>query len=144
MIKLAFYKGRHKLFDKIVQFITKSKYSHTEILLYDYGNSYYLCASSSFLDRGVRLKIIKISDQNWDILRWDHTDTSSVFDWYLKRIGMKYDLLGLIGVQLPFIGHNKNRCFCSESNAEALGVPDPQRCSPIILYNYVLLHGVFK
>ena len=51
------------MFNRLIAWWTKGKYSHVEIVLSD-GTSY----SSSFMDGGVRGKHIQFNGSNWDFI----------------------------------------------------------------------------
>lgn len=132
-MQLAFYKGRKRLFDQLVQWWTRSSYSHTELVLSTAADGSAECASSSFIDGGVRIKHIMLDPERWDVvdLRTDVSE-EEVRQWYANHLGQQYDLLGLLGFIIP-IRSDPNRWFCSESNAAASGYVDPWRYSPAIL-----------
>ena len=133
-MKVAFYKGRTKLFNKLVSWYLNSPYSHCEIILDD---SLGLCGSSSFRDGGVRMKVIPLDPEHWDILDVNLSiqDQILVRAWFEVHSGQGYDVLGLAGFLFRREQGNKNKWFCSESIAEALGYSDPFRFDPATLYS---------
>ena len=114
-VRLAFYKGEGKLFDKLVRFWTRSKYSHVEIAI---GHLWY---SASYMDKGVRMKSMPNPNPNsWDYIEVDMD--SDIFEAvYREHKGKGYDWLGILFSQfIPLNIHQKSKCYCSEFCAEAL------------------------
>jgi hypothetical protein len=133
VIAVAFYKGRSRLFDRLVQWWTRSPYSHCEIVLATDAMGKSLCASSSFLDGGVRYKYIKLYPHKWDILQVETTRDPA--EWMKKHAGAGYDLPGLFGFILRVVPHDGQRWFCSEACAAMLGLPEPWRYDPGTLWS---------
>ncbi|MGJ8689843.1 MAG: hypothetical protein ACSHXZ_10010 [Gammaproteobacteria bacterium] len=132
-MQLAFYKGGKRLFDRMVQWWTRSSYSHCELVLsYQLDSGEAECASSSKLDGGVRIKLIDLSPDRWDLVDLPFTDEAAARDWFLLHLGEDYDVKGLIGFVGPIEGRSK-KWFCSEACAAALGYKDPWRYSPAML-----------
>ena len=123
-MRLAFYKGRHRLFDRVVQWWTRGPYSHVELVFSD-----GLAASSSVRDGGVRVKAINFAPDRWDILPIDG-DEAPARAWFAAHLGQAYDAAGLFGfVWRPAAGATR-RWFCSEAVAAALGMGDAWRFCP--------------
>ena len=127
-MKLAFYKGRTRLFDRAVQWWTRGPYSHVELVFSD-----GIAASSSVRDGGVRLKRIE-----WKPERWDFVDAigdeGAARRWFEAHVGQRYDYLGLFGFLWRPNGGANRRWFCSEAVAAALGMTDAWRFCPNTLY----------
>ncbi len=109
-MKLALYKAKGTIFDKLVRLVTRSQYSHCELVID--GISY----SSSTRDGGVRKKFIVYSPESWDIIELKDKSVEyalAVFELYQ---GQRYDYLGAIGAGIPFLRriNSKNKKFCSE------------------------------
>ena len=139
-MKIAFYKGRTRLFDRLVQWWTRSPYSHCEIVFDSHPvEAGTLCASSSKLDGGVRFKIIELKPERWDIIDLPLSDENAAFDWFLLHSGEGYDVLGLLGFVLPIVDRS-NKWFCSEACAQALGFTESWRYSPAILHSAISRH----
>jgi len=108
MVKLAFKKG-DGLLSSIIKYLTKSPYSHVELIV---GNKWI---SSSPEDGGLYIRNLKPLKNNWDYI--DITDKVENIDYALSfaysQIGTKYDYLGIIRI---FTGITKknNKWFCSE------------------------------
>jgi hypothetical protein len=56
-------------------------------------------------------------------------------------IGARYDYCGLLFSQLVKLrGHDRDKWFCSEFCAHAMGLTHPQTYSPVGLWRWVLAH----
>ncbi len=130
-MKVAWYKGTRPgiqaLFSVGVRLWRKSIYSHCEVVFSD-----GMCASSSFIDGGVRFKQIDLKPEHWDVFDVA-ADEAAVRAWYAAHAGCPFDVRGLIGVALPFIGSSEGKFFCSESVLAALGFDDAFRFAPDML-----------
>ena len=125
-MKVAFYKGKTKLFNKLVCWWTKSDYSHCELVLDD-GLSW----SSSFSDGGIRYKLI---DYTKHPERWEFEEVGPMTPSIKARMdlhkGKKYDTLGLAGFVLGPVVDDKDKLFCSEAVADVMGYIDSWRFDP--------------
>jgi hypothetical protein len=88
------------------------------------------CASSSYIDGGVRIKHIALDPAKWDVVDVVGFDAARASKWFDAHAGQRYDLAGLLGFVLPFTRDDTTRWFCSEACAEALALGDPWRYSP--------------
>ena len=126
LIYLALYKGKGKLFNRLIRLWTGSIYSHCEIVMPD---GRWLSASA--MDGGVRAKRIEQNPEHWELIPvpWANTRLiESVFD---RHEDAGYDWAGIFFSQLLASGlHSRRRMFCSEFCAAALGFDNPQRYSP--------------
>lgn len=124
-MKLAFYRGRHRLFDILVQWWQRCPYSHCELVL-RVVDGQAECASASFMDGGVRVKRIELDAERWDVVEIDGNPLAAAL-WLEDHRGEPYDLLGLLGfVWRPLKGRGR-KWFCSEAVAAMLGFPEPWR-----------------
>ncbi len=143
MITLAFYKGLatdpwHRLQDAGIRFATRGRYSHVEFIAgaADFGQPLE-CLSSSGRDGGVRSKVMVLKPAHWDLVQLA-IDADGPADFIRSRIGARYDYTGLLlSHVLAFGRHDEDRWFCSEIIAAALGLPNPQRLSPQLLFDVV-------
>ena len=128
-MQIAFYKGTHSgvpgLYNRLVRWWTKGPYSHVELVFSD-----GLCASSSHMDGGVRFKWIDLDPERWDVYELPAYLEPAARRWFEVHKGAGYDLLGNLHFVIPAVGHSKERYFCSEADAAALGFPDPWRYDP--------------
>ena len=132
-MQLAFYKGParrplHRLAHWLVCKVTRSKYSHCELVIDG------VCYSSSWRDGGVRGTLIDLSSGRWDVLDV-RGDELAAKDWFIRHWHAPYDYAGLLGFVLPWRTQNEQRWFCSEACAAALGLHNPERISPQWLYD---------
>jgi len=136
-MRVAFYKGtRPKLqgvYNRGVRAWTRSPYSHCEIIFSD-----GLSASSSYLDGGVRFKLIEYDPDHWDFLEIasvEAADERAVREWFMAHQGSRYDLMGNLGFVIGFFRDGSDKYSCAESIAAALGYTEAWRYSPAILYS---------
>lgn len=130
-MKIAFYKGRERLFNRFVSWWTFGPYSHCEAVL-ELGHGLagpVLCWSSSWMDSGVRSKVMVLNPAHWDIMDVPEADMTSALRWFNGHEGEGYDVLGLLSTSLP-IRHSRRRWFCSEAVGAAIGVKEPWRFDP--------------
>jgi hypothetical protein len=76
------------------------------------------------LDGGVRAKDIEMPADRWRI--YEVPARAMPQAWGLLRASHGYDVLGLLGILWPILGHRTRRWFCSEAVADMLGLPEPQ------------------
>lgn len=138
MAVLAFYKGKGTWTDYVIRFVTWSSYSHVELLLNDSRIGDEAQAwSASGRDGGVRTKSIKFDPAKWTFVcvPWARTDATLRVE---AELGKPYDFAGLLGSQLfKLRWHQRNRWFCSEICAHAIGLDTPQAYSPGDLMDFV-------
>ena len=147
-IKLAFYKGKGTIVDKLIRFRTTSAYSHCELIIDDF------MYSSSPRDGGVRKRDLPASLNDgvtWDIVEYACADKESILKFFDSTNGKKYDWLGVLLGQVLYLDiQNKDAWFCSEWCATALGFDRAWSLSPEGLYylittiNKVLLESSAK
>lgn len=138
MLEIAFYKGRTRLFDRLIQWWTRGPYSHCEVATHRSGSGAAWCISASFLDKGVRGKWIYLDPSRWDIVSVSSVDTAVAHEWLAKHLGRRYDLAGLLGfIWRPHAG-SRRKWFCSEACAAILGLKEPWRFDPNTLACVVL------
>jgi uncharacterized protein YycO len=128
-MKLALYKGRGNIYDRIIRLATCSKYSHCELVIDD------VCYSSSPRDGGVRMKGINVYTNDWDVIDVPG-DKIYALKWFVAHVGKKYDYLGAISSILPINLDKQNKFFCSEAIAYMLQLPYPRKHTPNTLKEY--------
>lgn len=117
-MRIAFYKGEGNIFDRLIRIWTKGKYSHCELVFSD-----GIFCSSDPRSNGVRYKFIECDETKWDFaeILADIFDENIVRRWCNRKVGKKYDWLGIVLSQILPIGMNDpNRYFCSEFCTDAL------------------------
>ena len=143
MITLAFYKGTGRLSDRVIRWVTRSPFSHVEMLeRYPVprtdGRQFGMAWSSSGRDGGVRFKTILFEPGRWVFVEVPWVPTSAI-NRIRAQMGKPYDFFGLIWSQLLNLRrHDQDRWFCSEICAHALGLASPQEFAPGDLYSRVL------
>lgn len=126
MIRVCFRYGDKRLFARVVGWWQGHDSAHCEVS-YEWTQLYHDCVSASFVDGGVRGKIIAMPAEKWRIYEVDRVTKTAVKSWLAENDGKGYDVLGLAGfVWRPIKGWLKKK-FCSECGAEILGLPDPWR-----------------
>ena len=131
-MKAAFYKGTRPgvagIYNRLVRWWTSSPYSHVELVV-STGRAW----SASFEDGGVRSKLIDFDPAKWDLVDLPAHLEQPALEWFTKHRGAKYDVMGNLQFVLAAFPHSRERWFCSEAVAAALGVPDPWRYDPATL-----------
>jgi hypothetical protein len=117
-MKLAFYKAKGNLIDRLIRWRTKSIYSHVEIIFEAAG--WDLWFSSSPREGGARFKRVKADATHWDYLDLGSGETLA-FERARTLKNKRYDYLGaILGVGLKTKIENPRRYFCCEAVAFAL------------------------
>lgn len=131
-MKVAFYKGTRPglqgIYNRLVRWWTRGPYSHCELVLAELPHG-SLCASSSFIDGGVRTKVIELDPARWDVVTV-RADSRRAHAWLTEHERDGYDLLGMFGVALRPLGEARRKWFCNEAVGAMLGVPDAWRFCP--------------
>lgn len=130
---VAFYKGRKRLFNRLTAWWLGGDFSHCELVLGFDPIGRAICASSSMMDGGVRVKHMTLDPSHWDVVPVSGSLTAA-WGWMNKHTGAGYDFLGLFGFVARFVGHDKSKFVCSEAVAEMLGMTDGWRFDPCSLY----------
>lgn len=141
VFQIAFYKSKRRLFNRLVSWYLRGPYSHCELILSSYGAS-STCASASYMDKGVRVKVMHLDPDHWDIVS---VDTDAIPDaWLRAHKGAKYDVLGLLGFVWRRQTGVQRKWFCSEAVAAMLGLQDPWRFDPMALWAVLSYQGLTK
>lgn len=132
MTEIAAYKGKGRLYDRLIRIWTRSPYSHVEIVI-TRNDTHFRGLSASPRDGGVRMAKIKIKPGNWDFFETEGNLTAIE-----PLVGARYDWKGIFLAQiLPFGLGSPKRYFCSELAAVYLGLPKPQSYSPRKIVDYL-------
>lgn len=131
-MQIAFYKGRTRLFNRLVSWYLRGAYSHCELVLGTSGGI-AICASSSFMDGGVRTKLIELHPDHWDLVEVPGS-MDAAFAWVNAHAEHGYDVPGLLGFVWRRTQDSRRRWFCSEAVAAMLGYADPWRFDPCTLH----------
>jgi hypothetical protein len=136
-MKVAFYKDNSHVFNALVSWWTRGPYSHCELIIGYTGDGKAICYSSSFRDGGVRLKIVDLIPEHWDIVDIGGTESDAIaaVAWFAERVGAKYDVMGLVGCVFRSVADDRDKYYCSEAVAAAVGFPESWRMDPNTLYS---------
>ena len=132
-MEVALYRGRKRLFNRLTAWWLRGSYSHVELVLGYDSTGAAICASSSMMDGGVRVKHMRLDPEHWDSVPVSG-NVDAAWEWLRKHEGAGYDYLGLLGFIARAVGHNPSRFVCSEAVAEMLGISDGWRFDPCSLY----------
>lgn len=121
----------------LIRFWDNGPYSHAELVL-----SSGTALSVSYDDgRRVRAKQINFNPDHWDFVEVPADLEMQVMNFFVRTEGKPYDLWGQ--VRFLFLAPHKGSSegyWCTEWIAAALGMVDPWRYSPNILYSAVKFH----
>lgn len=135
MIRICFRYGDSRWFARLVCLLRGGDSAHCETA-HRWVGGVYDCVSSSWMDGGVRGKIIEMPHQKWRVYEVPGSP-DDVRRWLVDHAGEKYDWLGLFGFVLPFrIPGFLRRWFCAESSADHMWLPRP------VIWDLVLLESV--
>lgn len=138
---LAFYVGHGRYDDRIVRSITRSAFSHVELLAPFEGHRPRAARaiSSSGRDGGVRIKTIDFHPARWTIIPLEPWHASAPWLRAKQALGAPYDWAAIaFTFALPLRWQRKEAWFCSELVAAALGLRRPHLISPGDLHDRVL------
>lgn len=125
-VLVALYIGPGKWTNAFIRRWQRSPYSHCELITRRTGELYE-CWSASGQDGGVRRKVMPLNPEHWELYRLAGFDPDRVRDWFAGHLYDGYDLLGLFGFAWrPWRG-DKDKWWCSEACAAALGLQEPFR-----------------
>ena len=136
-MKLALYKARGNWMDRAIRAWMRGPYSHVELVVGDapWGST---CFAASNREGAVRLKTMVLDADTWDIVDLGSDGEAEARQWFLDRIGAKYDWIGILGFIFRPIRGSRSRYFCSEAVAAALGFAEPWRMDPNQLHAVAL------
>lgn len=134
MIKVAFFKGKGDWTDKLVRLLSRSRYSHCEVVI---DSKWY---SSFAPDGGLRVTESKRGSlEDWDYLVIPDKDNSirnKTIEVYLSNRNARYSYLGaFFGGLLKLPIKRKNTLFCSEFVAMCFSFKHPYRYTPQNVYD---------
>lgn len=130
---VAFYRGSGRFEDKLVRRVTRSAFSHVELIRADkrprLGDT-VTCLGASGRDGGVRIKDITLDPAHWRIYEvcWAPEGT---WERAASKLGQPYELWSMITTQLFNFRRSRRDCwFCSELVAYALRLDMPHAYAP--------------
>lgn len=122
---VAFRFNDTRLLSRLVAWWQRSDASHCEVVLGQVGNA-YLCASSSWLDGGVRAKVMDLPPTKWRLYDVPG-DIAHAQRWLDQHKGQGYDFLCLLGFTFRRVTGSRGRWICSEACGAMLGLLQPWR-----------------
>lgn len=145
---LAFYTGRGDSTDpwrdRIIRWATNSDYSHVELILDDTLAAENECIAASKRDGNcVRRKRMEWKADHWHFYEIPCAPeyARKVRHYATKYEGEGYDTIGALLTVFGGFWHSKEKWFCSELIANALGFPhDPHRYTPGSLCAYITIN----
>lgn len=130
------------LYNRLGRRIAQGPYSHTELIFPEYGGVSW---SSSFMDGGVRGKMIGYSSVDcWDFFELPNAlDAGRALKYCQARDGWPYDVRGNLrfGIAVVVPNDDKEKTFCSELFAGALGLPSPHKMDPCLAVEMAIYIG---
>jgi hypothetical protein len=139
-MKVAFKKVPTSIYDRIIGWWTTGKYVHCELILAEYGDDHYLCASS-IAGQGVRTETLTLPPSNWDFVEVN-VDEAKAEQWFHQHDGEGYDYLGLLEFVFPPAKSTpKSKWFCSEAVMAAFGYSEAWRFDPNAMYDVLAFSG---
>jgi hypothetical protein len=123
-VRIAFRFGDDRLFSRLVCWVRGGDSAHCEAAERLLGDM-HACVSASFLDGGVRGKMIELPASKWRI--YEVPAFHDMFRWEAAHRDSGYDWVGLLGLVFAGIRHWHDAWFCSEVCAAILGLDDPHR-----------------
>jgi len=136
MLHVAFRHSDRRPFARAVCFLRGGDTAHCESGIP--AGDVHWCVSSSFLDNGVRGKLIDLRDPaKWRVYEVPDGQHLHVDDWLAEHDMEGYDILGLLGILWRPAGHSVRRKFCSEAVAEHLLLRTPELYDPRTLEDIV-------
>lgn len=122
---VAFRFNDSRLLSRVLAWWQRHDAAHCEVVLAVQGDV-HLCASSSWLDGGVRCKSIWLDPAKWRLYDVPRSEAMARA-WFDLHAGERYDLLGLAGFVFRRIKGVLRAWWCSEACAAMAGVADPWR-----------------
>ncbi|MCK9374083.1 MAG: hypothetical protein M0P91_12900 [Sulfuricurvum sp.] len=117
-VSIVFYKGPGTLAEKAIRLWTKSRYAHCEFRRSD--GLYHSNDRFRFVSRA---EPIRMDSEEWEEcpIELPGEIIERVERRQLRKNGTRYDWRGIVFSQILPLGiHNKQRWFCSKSNADDL------------------------
>jgi hypothetical protein len=131
-MRVAFYVGKTRIFNRLVCWWLNGPISHGELVL-SVVDGVAECASSSYMDGGVRVKKMVLNPEHW-VLVPVQGDEAYARRWLREHKNDCYDTLGLFGLIARRGPGALDKCWCTEAVAAMLGYDDPWRFDPMTLF----------
>lgn len=139
-LQVAFRFDDGRAFSRLIAWWQASDVSHCEVVLRTMRDGQHRCASSSWLDGGMRIKTMPLPAEKWRVYEVDR-DAAAADRWATDNAGTEYDWLGLIGYLIRPIRGFAGRTVCSEACAAMLGLHQPWRFTVADLEGFCIATG---
>ena len=154
--RIAFYLGNRsenakaQLFDWLICWLTKSRFSHVELLARHstesvmVGGKVYIGPVAWMLSASARENSVREAWRTLDLSRWAvvefEGDSAPALAYIRARIAMgtKYGWFDLLSFVLPWRVSWRKTDFCSEVIAAAFGLSAPWKKSPQYMYDWAV------
>ena len=138
MVRVAFYRGKGKLADRLVRLLTRSRYSRVKLLvghrLATGWHSYAARADDGLVSR--RLFDIEAVSEDWDLLELPGFTKTGTTRWFKANGGSRFSLLQDLGLRFRV-----GRLFGSAAAvAHALDLQEYDHFTPGGLYRELVEH----
>ena len=126
MIRVCFRYGDARWFAPLVCLLRGGDSAHCETA-HRWVQDVHECVSASWLDGGVREKVIEMPAGKWRVYEVPGSQ-EDVRRWLTAHQGERYDWMGLLGFLLPWrTPAPSRRWFCSEVAADLMWLRHPWR-----------------
>jgi hypothetical protein len=122
--KIAFYKGKGLIGNRLIKWWCRGQYSHCEMIFSD-G-----ITAAATITHGVHMQLRSYDHTEWDFIELPASLEAKARQWFVDHEGKAYDYLGDIRFIFDFIPASKDKWFCSSACAAALGFEDAWRYDP--------------
>jgi hypothetical protein len=124
MFKIAFYKGKGRIGDKLIKWWDNGPYSHCELVFSDgmWGTAYG--------QHGVVLWKRDGNPETWEFIELPAHLEARARKWFEDNCGKSYDYFGLARFVFDFLPASRDKFFCSHACAAALGMKEGWRNGP--------------
>lgn len=127
MIRVAFRYGDRRIFSRLVCFVRGGDTAHCEVSD-DWTGGDHSCVSSSWVDGGVRRKIINLTRDKWRVYQIPG-DPSVVSAWMRVHGSDGYGVFRLLRFVLN-LRINWGGPVCSTAAADIMGISEPYLFDP--------------
>ena len=139
MIKVAFRYADTRLVARLICWVRGGDSAHCEVVHRSVADM-HACISASWVDGGVREKIMALPAAKWRIYEVAG-DPLRARAWLAEHDGKGYDLMGLLGFIRPWARHSRKRWFCSEAAANILDMDAAHLYDVRIMESVCIKHG---
>lgn len=123
-LRVAFRYGDPRLFSRLVCLVRGSDSAHVEAA-HRWVDDTADCVSASFVDRGVRGKVITLSPDKWRVYQTD-VPPERATGWLAANDHKGYGWLRLLRFVVPVIRPNVGGPICTTAVGEILGLSDAE------------------